>query len=306
MRIPNPVHLETLGCIARMGTFSGAAALLNTTQSAVSARVREVEEMVGKPLFRRTGRRVEMTDEGRRFVVQMEPILRQLKDVMSAFHHQNMEGGRLRIGVGSSCFGCAGAILQAIQQEFPRLSFDLFGLSTMDMLRDVEKDRLDLAIISLRPHEVRASSIRAVGLGSDTLRWVISPHRLNEAGGAAASPQEILNRNPLWCAPRTMSHFEMTMRILREAGVSVIRINFATSMPGMVEIIKSGYGFGLVTGISAQPALDEGTLVTALEAVLPSLPIDLYMIHSPHQTSTRILKILEIAQAASVFRPSRP
>ena len=52
------VNLETLCAIARLGTFRAAADKLNTTQPAVSARVREVEDMVGRPLFQRRGRRI--------------------------------------------------------------------------------------------------------------------------------------------------------------------------------------------------------------------------------------------------------
>ena len=46
-------HLETLLWIDRLGTFSAAAERLNTTQPAVSARMRELEQRLGSPLFRR-------------------------------------------------------------------------------------------------------------------------------------------------------------------------------------------------------------------------------------------------------------
>ena len=49
-------HLETLLWIARLGTFAAAAARLNTTQPAISARVRELESHLGTALFRREGR----------------------------------------------------------------------------------------------------------------------------------------------------------------------------------------------------------------------------------------------------------
>src|SRR3546814_14165126 len=45
-------HLETLLWIARLGTFAAAAERLNTTQPAISARVRELENHLGTVLFR--------------------------------------------------------------------------------------------------------------------------------------------------------------------------------------------------------------------------------------------------------------
>lgn len=49
MKLPNAMHMETVCCIGSVGTFSAAAACLNTTQSAISARVREVESAAADP-----------------------------------------------------------------------------------------------------------------------------------------------------------------------------------------------------------------------------------------------------------------
>jgi hypothetical protein len=61
-------HLETLLWIARLGTFAAAAARLNTTQPAISARVRELESHLGTALFRREGRTMALTPAGRELV----------------------------------------------------------------------------------------------------------------------------------------------------------------------------------------------------------------------------------------------
>ena len=54
-------HLETLMWIERLGTFAAAAQRLNATQSAISARVREIEQQLGTALFQREGRRMVVT-----------------------------------------------------------------------------------------------------------------------------------------------------------------------------------------------------------------------------------------------------
>lgn len=45
-------------------SFSRAAAMLNTTQSNVSARIRRLEQEFGGPLFERLHRRIEPTPKG--------------------------------------------------------------------------------------------------------------------------------------------------------------------------------------------------------------------------------------------------
>ena len=59
------LQLETLAAILRQGSFDGAAAELNVTQSAVSQRLRALEDRVGQPLVIRSTPCVG-TDLGRR------------------------------------------------------------------------------------------------------------------------------------------------------------------------------------------------------------------------------------------------
>lgn len=47
------IHLQTLAAILRLGSFEGAAADLGVTQSAVSQRIRALEDRVGQPLVLR-------------------------------------------------------------------------------------------------------------------------------------------------------------------------------------------------------------------------------------------------------------
>lgn len=49
---------------ARLGSFSLAALELNITQSAISHQIRTLEDHLGTSLFRRVGRRIELTDAG--------------------------------------------------------------------------------------------------------------------------------------------------------------------------------------------------------------------------------------------------
>lgn len=63
-RLP-PLHgLEVFVAAARCGTFSGAAAIMKVTQSAISRQVQQVETHLGAPLFIRHKRGLRLTPEG--------------------------------------------------------------------------------------------------------------------------------------------------------------------------------------------------------------------------------------------------
>ena len=69
------VNLETLCWIARLGSFTAAAERLNTTQPAISKRVKDLEDGLGVSLFHRQGRRMELTIQGRDLVQRAQPLL---------------------------------------------------------------------------------------------------------------------------------------------------------------------------------------------------------------------------------------
>ena len=64
----NSSDLRVFEAVARFGGMNRAAAELNTVQSNVTARIKNLEEKVGTPLFHRRGRGVELTAAGRRLL----------------------------------------------------------------------------------------------------------------------------------------------------------------------------------------------------------------------------------------------
>ena len=56
MRKLTTTNLELAVWIARLGSFTAAAERMHTTQPAVSARVKELEDTLGHRLFVRQGR----------------------------------------------------------------------------------------------------------------------------------------------------------------------------------------------------------------------------------------------------------
>jgi LysR family nitrogen assimilation transcriptional regulator len=65
--------------VAEFGSYSRAAEFLRISQPAVSRQVRKLEEQLEKPLFRRHGHGVSLTDSGRILLERSQDILRQLE-----------------------------------------------------------------------------------------------------------------------------------------------------------------------------------------------------------------------------------
>ncbi len=87
--------------VASYQSFSAAADALSVTPAAVSQQIKTLEDYLQVPLFRRTGRRVEVTDEG----LELLPGVRAgLEELEAALQHvkQHRRGGPLQISLLSS------------------------------------------------------------------------------------------------------------------------------------------------------------------------------------------------------------
>jgi len=72
-------QLETVLALAEYGSFIAAAALLKTSQPAVTRTVKHVEEVLGLKLFDRSTRSVQITAAGKEFVGVAARMLNDLK-----------------------------------------------------------------------------------------------------------------------------------------------------------------------------------------------------------------------------------
>ena len=77
---------------ARLGSFSRAAEELNLTQSAVSHQVRALEAHLGQPLFRRIGRRIELTDAGTDLLATAQDALETVRYGVRRLHAYTKPG----------------------------------------------------------------------------------------------------------------------------------------------------------------------------------------------------------------------
>lgn len=75
LRFPSIEGLRAFEAAARLGTFERAADELAVTASAVSKRVAAVEDLLGAPLFTRSGKALQLTASGREYLQQVGAAL---------------------------------------------------------------------------------------------------------------------------------------------------------------------------------------------------------------------------------------
>jgi DNA-binding transcriptional LysR family regulator len=132
-------EMQTFARLVEAGSISGAAERLSVGKSAVSRRLADLEERLGVQLFRRTTRRLDLTDTGRSFYERCLRILEDVEEAEAAVSeaHGTLRG-RLRVAVPLS-FGL-NHLVPAFAQfmaEHPELMLDLdFNDRQVDLLAE--------------------------------------------------------------------------------------------------------------------------------------------------------------------------
>lgn len=135
--------LRAFEAAARHLSFTRAADELNVTQTAVSAQVRQLEDRLGTPLFRRLPRGLSLTDEGSALLPMLSDAFGRIGAVLEQF-----QDGRLRepltVGVvGTFAVGWLMPRLAAFHREHP---FVDLRLMTHNNRVDLAGEGLDYAI----------------------------------------------------------------------------------------------------------------------------------------------------------------
>ena len=295
MRNLTTASLELATWIAKLGSFTAAAERLCTTQPAVSARVRELEEAVGQKLFLRQGRGVELTIEGREFVRSAAKLLRQVEELSQSFSKASA-AGVVRIGTSSICLDMLGALTMRVSQTMPKVSYDVEIDRAGRLLDLLESRKLDLAIVSgpIDPHK-----FKAVSLGFDRMVWVTSPQVLQDRRGC--DPARWLEGLQIWCVHRESFYWSDATRKLVAHGAELDRVNAINNTLAASRIVGSGAGIGLLSENLIDGELMAGTLVP-IPGLLPCEDIE-FSIVSMKDSDGRIQReIMEAAVATSPFR----
>ncbi len=146
-RLPPLRALEAFMRTVRLGSARAAAEEIGLSPSALSRRITNLEEFVGKKLFTRARQSMQLTDEGQAFYEAVNPHLESLARAVES-QSDNISLLRLRLGV-LPLFGSQRLFprLGELRKRHPLLHIDI---DTGPHLEDRVGDTLDAAIILSR------------------------------------------------------------------------------------------------------------------------------------------------------------
>lgn len=136
--------------VVELGSFTRAAAALNTAQSALSRQIMQLEEELGVALLTRLDRGVIPTEAGKILQDQVGNVLEQIRDLKDLLHAQGGQPrGSLSVGFPPSLFDLITMpLLKDYRSRYEHVLVQVTEGISGDLLERVLSGRLDAAIVS--------------------------------------------------------------------------------------------------------------------------------------------------------------
>lgn len=186
-RLPPLRALEAFMRTVRLGSARAAAEEIGLSPSALSRRISNLEEFVGKKLFTRARQSMQLTDEGQAFYEAVNPHMEALARAVES-QSDNIALLRLRLGV-LPMFGSQRLFprLGELRKRHPLLHIDI---DSAPHLEDRVGDTLDAAIILSRGP---ASGLHAVRLDHNLVHAICSKE-IARAIGTDITPEVMVKQ----------------------------------------------------------------------------------------------------------------
>lgn len=139
--------VQAFVCIADLGSFTRAAEVLETTQAAISLKLKRLETRLGWRLVERTPRYVQLSSRGAAFLDHARDLLELHDRALTEFTQAKQ---RLTIGISDHVAGPElPALIARMNAQDPQLLIEIRIGSSGDLLQSYDRRELDTVIVRL-------------------------------------------------------------------------------------------------------------------------------------------------------------
>lgn len=262
--------IETFMTVARLASFRKAAEQLNTSQPAISQRIRLLEADMGTRLLERDRRTVRPTPQGRSLIKYGESLLRLRAEMMAAVGGAAAVSGLIRIGASETIVHTwLSQLVRHASERFPNLSLEIevdISPRLQDRLRD---GALDLAFM-VGP--VNVPGLRATEIAKYPVTFVASP-KIKWSGKVVTVKE--LAKWPIVTFSRGTKPFEAVRDLFTGSGGPGPRLHASASLATVMKMALEGISVAAIPPVIVRDDIERGLLrVITCESELPPLQFD--------------------------------
>lgn len=246
--------------VADLKSFTRAADVMETTQSAVSLKIKRLEEALGRRLLERTPRLVRISAEGDAFLEPARALVAAHEHAVGSFE---LKQHRLVVGISPHIVGAElPLLLKRVGSTQPGLVIELRVSTSQDVLDEFHRGDLDAAIVLRQDGRSRGGEV----ILKEQFGWIAAPDFEHRPG------------EPLRLATQTEP---CSVRSMALAALDAAQMPWTeVFIGGGVATVGAAVSAGLAVAALGRRTAPAGTIDIGPRLGLPPLPARDVILHS--------------------------
>lgn len=244
--------------VVEVGNMTRAAENLHIAQPALGIQIRQLEELLGTPLFERHSRGVSVTSAGQRLYERAGTILRLMKEAESEIKALGKNWQEtLTLGVTPSIMRLVGSdIINAVRRDLPGVFLSLVEEPSFVLESGLQRGEIDLALTYELPE---TTAVDRTPMMVEELLLITRPDQ--------APASEVVPFANLLNMELVLAHSKDSIRILvedaaRDSGLTVKVAYEVQSLQATRQVILEGWAASILPYGTVANELSSGKLVS--------------------------------------------
>lgn len=252
MRALDLEAVQAFVLVADLRSFTRAADILDTTQSAISLKLKRLEERLGHKLIERTPRMVRLSAKGDAFLPSARSLLAAQESAITSLERERT---LLKVGISHHIVGSElPSLLKHMHNADPALIVEMRVSTSREVEAEFDQGALDAAIVLRHDDNRRDGDV----LLNETFGWMAATHWKHRVG------------EPLRLATQA---YPCRVRAMAVAALEEARMPWTeVFVGGGVATIGAAVQAGLAVAAMPQRVAPPGTIDVGARFGLPPLP----------------------------------
>ena len=140
-------QMEIFLNVVKEGHLTNVAKSMNLSQSAVSMSIKELESILGRPVFDRINKKLVLNEVGRAFHKEIDPMFKKLSDIEYEFKNSENKG-MIRVGASTTIVDyLMPSIICAYMSSYPDVKITLKEGNTKEIAKLIQEGSIDIGFV---------------------------------------------------------------------------------------------------------------------------------------------------------------
>lgn len=241
--------------VTRTQSVTKASEELHLSQPAVSMQLKNFQEQFEIPLTEVIGRKIHITDFGKKIAIAAENILKEVDAInVMNYAYQGQLIGHLKVAVVSTGKYVMPYFLSAFIREHPGVNLSLDVTNKASVIENLENNEIDFALVSVLPEHLQIESIE------------LMENKLFLVGGREQDlklehhSREIFKKIPLIYREPGSGTRHVMESFMKQHNLPLLKKMELTSNEAVKQAVIAGLGYSVMPIIGIKNELKNGDL----------------------------------------------